>query len=117
MTDEGKSVFSQYIADDSSSKKEQRGSEIQRGPLLQPIVPPADPKSTPAEKLLDFLVNHWPAPTIRAQQIHWRGPNCVRNRKTVINLTRVLVERGWLAPVKARRRDSKIWRIVREPSR
>jgi hypothetical protein len=113
--DEGKSVFAQYIVDDKPPKKPP--VTIPRGPLLQPIVAPADYKSSPVEKLLDFLVNHWSAPTIRAQQIHWRGPNCVRNRKTVSKLTRILVEHGWLARVKARRRDTELFRIVREPSR
>jgi hypothetical protein len=72
----------------------------------------------PIEQLLDFLINHWSEPTINARTIHWRGPSCTRNRKSVIELAEALVAAGWLSPViKPRRRDMRVWEIVRGPSR
>jgi hypothetical protein len=69
------------------------------------------------EKLLDWLVHHWANPTIRAHEIHVYGPNCVRNRKTILNLAKILVEQGWLIPLKGRRRDMHEWQIVPKTSR
>ena len=98
-------------------EKEQPPVTIPRGPLLQPVVPPTDYNSPPIEQLLDFLINRWSEPTINARTIHWRGPNCTRNRKSVIELAEALVAAGWLSPVKARRHDMRVWEIVRGPSR
>jgi hypothetical protein len=110
-----RSFFARYI--DEPPKKEQPTVTIQKGPLLPPTVPPTDSKSPPIEQLLDFLINHWSEPTINARTIHWRGPNCTRNRKSVIELAEALVAAGWLCPVKPRRRDMRVWKIVRGPSR
>ena len=88
---------------------------VRRGP--QPIIPPAHPKASPSEKLLEWLVNYWPRPTITLRDIYSYGPNCARDPMDVTNLTKTLVEFGWLEPVTAWRRDMKKWRIVREPSK
>ena len=88
MSDGGKSVFAKYVEE---PEKEQQPVTIPRGPLLQPIVPPTDSNSPPIEQLLDFLINHWSEPTINARTIHWRGPSCARNRKSVIELAEALV--------------------------
>ena len=49
--------------------------EIQSGPLLRPVVPPADPQSPPIEKLLDWLLNRWTKDTINTRLIRIYGPN------------------------------------------
>jgi hypothetical protein len=73
--------------------------------------------SSPIEKLLDWLVNYWPEPTITAQKIYTYGPNCVRDKKTTLSLAQSLVERGWLVPLHPhnvtgrRRRDKREWKI------
>ena len=116
MNDEGKgkSVFSRYIAD--IPETELREPEIvRRGP--QPIIPPAHFKSSPSEKLLDWIINRWPEPTISARDICRCGPNSIRDRKSAVSLAEILVEHGWLIPIKTRRIDMREWKIVRGTSR
>ena len=62
----GESVFAKYVED--APEKERPPVAIPRGPLLQPIVPPATPQSSPTEKLLDFIVNRWRKREIRIQR-------------------------------------------------
>jgi hypothetical protein len=64
------------------------------------------------QKLHEWI-QHWDKPTISVQDICYRGPNSVRNRKKAIGLAEILVGHGWLIPIKTRRRDMKWWRIVR----
>jgi hypothetical protein len=108
------SFFARYI--DSPKERPVEPEKILRGPLLKPIAPPTDRRSSPTEKLLDWLINHWRQDTISVRVIQWRGPNCLRDRKSVINQAKILAEAGWLAPIKSRRRDMKEWRIARGPS-
>jgi hypothetical protein len=68
--------------------------------------------SPPIEKLLDWLVNYWTRPTISLREIQGFGPNCIRDKKTILSLAQDLVERGWLTPTKTRRRDMKKWQIT-----
>jgi hypothetical protein len=108
------SVFSEYI---DLEKEPQEPEKILRGPLLQPIVPPAGPQSSPTEKLLDWLVNHWPGPTISARDIYRFGPHFILNDpKGAIAMAQTLAENGWLTPIKSWRRDRKEWRIARGPN-
>jgi hypothetical protein len=112
-----KSVFSECIIN-NPEREQQEPEKILNGPLLQPIVPPASPQSSPTEKLLDWLVNYWPHDTVCARDLYRHGPNFVRdNRKSAIDLAKILVENGWLTPLKSWRRDRKEWRIARGPSR
>jgi hypothetical protein len=97
-------------------EKERQAETIPRGPLLQPIVPPTNYKSSPTERLLDCLVNRWPRPTICARDIYVYGPRCTRNLKSALDLTRILTENGWLTPVKSHRYDRHKWQIIRGPS-
>ena len=70
---------------------------------------------TPAQKLLDFLQQHWTKPTITSREICRSGPNAIRNQKNAINSAEILVKAGWLIPNKTRRRDMHEWLIVRKP--
>ena len=88
---------------------------VRRGP--QPIIPLAHRRSSPSEKLLDWIINHWAKPIVTARDIRAYGPNCTRDPTDVMSLTKTLVQYGWLIPVRAWRRDMKKWRIVREPSK
>jgi hypothetical protein len=112
----GKSVFARYIVD-SPPEAKQRGSTLPRGPLLQPIVPPTDHKSPPIEKCLDWLVNRWPKPAVGVRDICRFGPNPIRDRKSAIATAEILVEHGWLAPIKARQHNMKMWEVVRRPTK
>jgi hypothetical protein len=113
MNDDGsKSVFARYI--EGPEKEWLEPDIVRRGP--QPIVPPAHFKSSPSEKLLDWIINRWPEPTISARDICRCGPNSTRDRKSAISLAKILVH-GWLIPVKTRRIDMREWQIVRGTSR
>jgi len=61
---------------------------IPRGPLLRPIVPPANYKSPLVEKCLSWLVNRWPANTVRTRDFMRFGPPAARNRKMLLLLVR-----------------------------
>jgi hypothetical protein len=109
MSDGGKSVFARYVAE---PKKEQPTVTVPRGPLLTPVVPPTDSKSPPIERLLDFVVNRWAKPAIRAREI--RQYSAIRDRKSAVALAEILEKNGWLAPLPPTRRyDERRWRIVR----
>ena len=112
MSDDGKSVFARYIVDNPLDK-EQPSVSIPRGPLLRPIVPPADYKSSPVERCLDWLINRWRKPAVRARDIMRFGPNPIRNRKSAIATAEILVENGWLVPTETRQYNMKLWNIVR----
>ena len=83
--------------------------------------PPAEKKTEqlndlePAQKLLDFLQQHWTKPTITSREICRSAPNAIRNQKSAINSAEILVKAGWLIPNKTRRRDMHEWQIVRKP--
>jgi hypothetical protein len=116
MNDESKSVFSKYIAE-GASEKEQPPVTVPRGPLLQPIVPPTDSNSSPAERLLDFIVNRWRKPVIRVREICRFGPGSIRDRKSAMALAEILAANGWLSSVKGRQHNEKMWTIVRGPNK
>jgi hypothetical protein len=63
---------------------------------------------------LDWLLNDWTQPTVRARDIHRLGPNSIRDRQQVSDLTDLLVKRGWLTRNPTRRRDMREWRIVQK---
>jgi len=91
---------------------------IPRGPLLQPIVPPANYKSPTVEKCLDWLVNRWRKPAVRTRDFMRFGPPAARTRKSAIAMAEILVENGWLVPLKTSPRyDVHEWQIVRGPNR
>jgi hypothetical protein len=109
--DDGESVFARYV--DGPKEQPAETKTLPRGPLLKPVVEEATPQASPTEKLLDWLINHWHEPTISVRTIHWRGPNSLRNRKSALAQAKILVERGWLSPLKSGRRNIKQWRIAR----
>jgi len=67
-----------------------------------------------AQKLLDWL-QRWTKPTITTRDIHIYGPQSIRDRESTISSAKVLVDYGWLIPLKAHRRDMHKWHIVRRP--
>jgi hypothetical protein len=107
------SVFTKLI-DDSAEKRQPEPEKIPNGPL-KPVVPPADYGSPPIEKLLDWLVNRWPKDTVKTVDILQYGPALLRNRKKARPAAEILVERGWLTPLKTRCFREHEWRIERGP--
>jgi hypothetical protein len=113
MTDS--SVFSKLIADNLEKRQAEPVVTVPNGPRLRPVVPPTDKNSPPLEKLLDWLVNRWPKPTVFSRDILLYGPNPLRNRKAARASAEILVERGWLTPLKTRRYIDREWKIERGP--
>jgi hypothetical protein len=97
------------------NKQEPQLGAIPRGPLLAPIVPPANPNSTPAERFLDFIINRWPREVVRLREIQQYGPGSLRNRKSAIAMVEQLVAAGWLSPLRGRRHNERLWRVIRGP--
>jgi hypothetical protein len=109
------SIFSRYISEPENEPSKPE-TTIPRGPLLRPIVPPTNSKSSPAEQLLDFIVNRWHKPVIRVREICRFGPGSIRDRKSAMALAETLVANGWLSSVKGRQHNEKMWMIVRGPN-
>jgi len=106
------SIFSRHIVDDNPGKEELEPEKIPRGPLLQPIVPPADRKAAPIERLLSWIINNFNGTTISVRDICWRGPRPTRNRANALATAEALVVAGWLAPIESHRHDRREWRIA-----
>ena len=116
---DGASVFAKYV-DKPDKERLDEPEIIRQGPqaiIPQPIIPLPHRNSSPKEKLLSWMVNYWPKPTLTLRDISAYGPYCARDPADIMNLTRTLVQYGWLVPVRAWRRDMKKWRIVREPGK
>jgi hypothetical protein len=71
------------------------------------------PDKDPAQRLLDWL-QRWNKPTVSMRQICQFGPRPIRDRKSVISATEVLVKTNWLIPIKTTRRDTREWEITRK---
>jgi len=69
----------------------------------------------PAQRLLNWLQT-WRKPTIRSADILIYGPRVVRNRKSTLDATEILVKHGWLIPQKTNQSNWRRWEIVREPT-
>ena len=86
--------------------------------------PPQEPASTPTpeptppavRELLDWLRRTWDQPTIRARDIYRYGPCRTRGREHALQTAEILEKRGWLIPLKDRRRDVKKWQITIGPA-
>ena len=104
-----KSVFAECI---DENPEQEEPEKILRGPLLPPVVPPADQKAAPIERLLSWIINFWPHDTICTRDIYWRGPRPIKDRKSAVAMAEVLAAAGWLAPMKSHRHDRQVWRIA-----
>jgi hypothetical protein len=72
------------------------------------------PRKDPTETLLEWLLKHWAKPTVTARDIYRSGPSPIRNDiKTILNLTQILAERGWLIQTPTWRHDKREWKITR----
>ena len=82
--------------------------------------PPAEtaikqPSKEPAQKLLDWLMQHWPKNTISRRDISNHGPWSIRNKQSAIDAAETLERHGWLVPAPTHRHDRRVWEIVRKP--
>ena len=81
--------------------------------------PPAEtaikqPSKEPAQKLLDWLMQHWPKNTISRRDISNHGPWSIRNKQCAIDAAETLERHGWLVPAPTHRHDRRVWNIVRK---
>ena len=72
----------------------------------------ANPDLLLAQKLLDWLKNAWPDKTVTARDIYQYGPSAIRDRKTTLTVTQILVDHGWLERLPTIRRDQNEWQLV-----
>src|SRR5262245_36393476 len=89
---------------------------IRMGPAAA-IIPPAGPKAHPTEKLLSWLLNYWPKPTISLREICRHGPHSIRDWESAMDLAETLVQRGWFIRCETHRRDMRVWQILRGPNK
>jgi hypothetical protein len=95
--------------------------KIKQPPTEQPRPLPTEKKikQSPsdlelAQRLLNWL-QRWNKPTVCIRDIHIYGPGSIRNKKNAVNAAEVLVNYGWLTPLKPHRYDMRKWRIIRRP--
>jgi hypothetical protein len=72
-------------------------------------------KLPPAQLLLSWLLYDWPQSTVTLRDICNLGPNSIRDKESALSLAEILTQLGWLSPLQARRRDTKKWKIVKDP--
>jgi hypothetical protein len=72
----------------------------------RPRVPPS------AQQLLCWIQRDWGKPVVSLRDIQTFAPGlAIRKREIALNLTKTLVNQGWLVPMKAWRRDRQVWRL------
>jgi hypothetical protein len=75
------------------------------------------PALSPLERLQEWLDRRWRKSTISAFEIYTYGPHADRNKQTALELAGRLVQQGMLVPIRARRHDTRKWKIVRKSQR
>jgi len=65
----------------------------------------------PAQELLVWIQQCWNKPTISLRDIQVYAPGAIRDRETATRHAETLEKYGWLAPVRPRRRDRRVWRL------
>ena len=95
------------------AEQAQQPEVIRMGPAATTI-PTTSPNAHPTEKVLDWLLNYWPKPTISLREICRLGPHAFRDWESAMDLAETLVQRGWFIRCNAqKRRDMRVWQIVR----
>jgi len=87
---------------------------IRLGPAAT-VLPPTGPNAHPTEKFLSWLINDWAKPTISLREICRYAPNAGRDWERGMGLAETAVQRGWLVRLETRRRDMRVWQILRGP--
>ena len=72
----------------------------------------ASPDLLLAQKLLDWLKKEWRGKTITARDIYQYGPSAIRDRKTTLTITQILVDHRWLKQLPTKRRDQNEWQLA-----
>jgi hypothetical protein len=64
----------------------------------------------PAQELLIWIQQCWNRPTISLRDIQTYAPRDSRDRRSATKHVETLEQHGWLTPLRAHRRDRRIWR-------
>jgi hypothetical protein len=81
-------------------------------PFAQHELEPERPRTPPsAQRLLIWIQRDWGKPIVSLRDIRAFGPGASRERPIALNLTKILVQQGWLVPMKAWRHDRQVWRL------
>jgi hypothetical protein len=65
----------------------------------------------PAQELLIWIRRCWNKSTISLRDIMIFAPRSIRDRATAISHAETLARHGWLAEIKAHRRDRRLWKL------
>jgi hypothetical protein len=65
----------------------------------------------PPQILLTWLRDNWSKPVISLRDLQVFGPRGIRDRKSALAHAETLERYGWLVPMKAHRRDRRLWML------
>ena len=77
----------------------------------------AEEKAKPdhAQKMLDWILNKWPRPSVSTSDLMTYGPKPRQNAEETLKLATILEKQGWLTPKSMPRKDQHHWNIPRRP--
>jgi hypothetical protein len=64
-------------------------------------------------ELLHWIQHRWSKPFICLRDLQIYGPVACKDHATALRLAQTLEKQGWLKPVRAHRRDRKLWKTPR----
>ena len=65
----------------------------------------------PPQVLLTWLRDNWSKPVISLRDLQVFGPSGIRDRASALAQAETLERLGWLVPMKAHRRDRRMWML------
>jgi hypothetical protein len=71
---------------------------------------PEQLRKPPALELLVWIRRHWNKPIISLRDIQTYAPRDYRDRQSATKHAETLEQHGWLAPLRPRRHDRRVWR-------
>lgn len=115
-------LFEKLNANRPPSVEQTQPEIIRLGPAATTI-PPVNPKAPLTDKFLAWLLDYWvpfanrEPPTISLREICRNAtPHAIRDWEVAMDLTDILVQRGWLVRCPGqKRRDRRIFQIIRGP--
>jgi hypothetical protein len=67
-------------------------------------------RKPPAQELLHWI-QRWGKPVVSLRDVRAFGPRAIRDRQVALSQIEILVQRGWLVPLKSCRHDRLVWRL------
>jgi hypothetical protein len=85
-------------------------SHLKAEPKVRPE-PERTREPLPPQVLLTWLRDNWTKPVISLRDLQVFGPSGIRDRKSALAHAETLERYGWLVPIKAHRRDRRMWML------